>query len=224
VDWGTLVATISGAVIAIGGTVLADRLRTRHDDGRGRQDRRRDVYLHFIAAAGACHTRLRAIAQDPRGAGALEEASRAALADTGLYDARERLFIEASPAVAKRGQEMFERLRSLRRAVAAGARLESPAFHGAYHPYIESVWAYRVAVRQELEGQALSPAVFGWASWDSRARCPVCGTVLGDPAVADPALGGAVLGGPALGASGGASALPPVSPGTDPAGAASPAG
>jgi hypothetical protein len=174
VDWGTLVATISGAVIAIAGTVLADWLRTRHEDDRGLEGRHREAYLGFISAAGTCHSRLREIAQDPAAIADVEDASRAALADGGVYDARERLFIEASPAVAKMGQEMYERLRELRRVVGTGADADSAAFHGANHPYIESVWAYREAVREELEGQALSPAVFGWSSWDSTARCAVC--------------------------------------------------
>jgi hypothetical protein len=86
----------------------------------------------------------------------------------------ERLFIDASSAAAAAGQAMFERLRELRRAVAAGAELSAPAFHDAYHPYIEAVWAYRVAVRQELEGKSLSPAVFGWTAWDGKERCPLC--------------------------------------------------
>ena len=173
-DWGTLAATISGAVIAISGTVLADRLRTRHDDDRGLQGRRREAYIEFISAAGAAHTQLRQLAQDP-GAGAdLEAASRTALTDARLYEVRERLYIDASPAVAGAGQAMFERLRALRRTVAAGAALSSPAFHDAYHPYIEAVWAYRTAVRGELEGGSLSPGVFGWTAWDGRERCPLC--------------------------------------------------
>jgi hypothetical protein len=174
VDWGTLAATMSGAVIAICGTVLADRLRTRHDDDRGLQGRRREAYIEFISAAGAAHTQLRQLAQDA-GAGAdLEAASRTALTDARLYEVRERLYIDASPAVAGAGQAMFERLRALRRTVAAGAALSSPAFHDAYHPYIEAVWAYRTAVRGELEGGSLSPGVFGWTAWDGRERCPLC--------------------------------------------------
>jgi hypothetical protein len=174
VDWGTLAATISGAIIAISGTVLADRLRTRHEDDRGLEARRREVYIEFITAAGAGHTQLRQLAQDRGAATNLEAASRAALTDARVYEVRERLFIDASSAVAAAGQAMFERLRELRRAVAAGAELSAPAFHDAYHPYIEAVWAYRVAVRQELEGKSLSPAVFGWAAWDGKERCPVC--------------------------------------------------
>jgi hypothetical protein len=174
VDWGTLAATISGAVIAICGTVLADRLRTRRDDDRGLAGRRREAYIEFITAAGAAHAQLRYLAQDPSGPADLEAASRAALADARLYEARERLFIDASPAVASAGQAMFERLRGLRRTVAAGAPGSSPAFHEAYHPYIEAVWAYRTAVRGELEGGGLSPAVFGWAEWGGLDRCPLC--------------------------------------------------
>jgi hypothetical protein len=174
VDWGTLAATISGAVIAIAGTVLADRLRTRHEDDRGLEARRREVYVAFIAAAGTVHARLRQLAQDPSAPADLEAASRKALTDAGLYEARERLFIDASSTVAAVGQTMFERLRGLQRAVAAGASQASPGFHEAYHPYLDAVWAYRVAVRQELEGGSLSPAIFGWTAWDGRERCPLC--------------------------------------------------
>jgi hypothetical protein len=174
VEWGTLLATLGGAVIAISGTVLADRLRTGRDEDRSLGVRRREVYLGFIAAAGEAHTRLRQLAQNPDPTTDLEEASRAALIDAGLYQARERLFLDASTAVAGTGQAMFEQLRALRRAVAQGALLSSPTFHDAYHPYINAVWAYRIAVRAELDGASLTPAVFGWSAWDGRERCPLC--------------------------------------------------
>ena len=66
-DWGTLVATVSGGSIAITGTVLADYLRHRREDDRGVGARRRTVYIEFIRAAGVCHARLRQIAQNPDG-------------------------------------------------------------------------------------------------------------------------------------------------------------
>lgn len=172
-EWGTLVATLGGGLIAIAGTVLADRLRTRQEHRRGLQARRRDVYTEFIAAAGLAHTELRRLAQN--GAADLEEASRLALTDARIYEVRERLFIDASTRIAGTGQTMFERLRALRRAVAAGAGLSTPAFHDIYHPYLNSVWAYREAVRDELGGHAITPADFGWSMWDGRERCAHCG-------------------------------------------------
>ncbi|MFG3499474.1 CchlQ [Streptomyces sp. NPDC047928] len=178
-EWGTLVATVSGGSIALCGTVLADYLRHRHEVGRGEGERRRAVYLEFITAAEACHSRLRQIAQDPGSEADLEAATRAALSDAAVYEARERLFIEATTAVAGAGQAMFERLRALQRAVAAGAGPASPGFHDAHHPYIGAVWAYRVAVRQELEGQSLSPTAFGWDRWDGTDRCAMCRRAVG---------------------------------------------
>ncbi|MFD3327534.1 CchlQ [Streptomyces sp. NPDC058701] len=175
-EWGTLVATLGGGLIAIAGTVLADRLRTRQEHRRGLQERRRDVYTEFIAAAGAAHTELRRLAQGPVGAADLEAASRSALTDARIYEVRERLFLDASPRIAGTGQTMFERLRALRRAVATGAGISTPEFHDIYHPYLDAVWAYREAVRDELEGHALTPAAFGWSAWDGRERCPRCGT------------------------------------------------
>ncbi|MFD7445505.1 CchlQ [Streptomyces sp. NPDC059909] len=132
------------------------------------------MYIEFIAAAGACHARLRQVAEDPGAEADLDAVTRAALNDAGIYEARERLFIDASTAVAGAGQAMFERLRALQRAVAAGASLTSTAFHDAYHPYIGAVWEYRVAVRKELEGRSLSPAAFGWEAWDGTGRCLTC--------------------------------------------------
>jgi hypothetical protein len=173
-DWGTLAATVSGGSIAITGTVLADYLRHRREDDRGAGARRRTVYIEFISAAGVCHARLRQIAQTPGGETDLDAVTRAALSDAGIYEARERLFIDATTAVAGAGQAMFEQLRALQRAIAAGASASSAAFHDAYHPYIAAVWRYRVAVREELEGRSLSPAAFGWDGWDGTDRCSLC--------------------------------------------------
>lgn len=178
-DWGTLVAAVSGGFIAITGTVLADHLRNRHEADRGLNERRRAVYIEFISAAEACHSRLRQIAQAPGAAEGdrsddLDVVTRAALAEAAIYEVRERLFIDASSAVAGAGQVMFERLRALRETVATGATPTSPAFHAAHHPYIGSVWGYRVAVRKELDGQSLTPDEFGWTRWDGRDRCPLC--------------------------------------------------
>ncbi|MEW1905604.1 CchlQ [Streptomyces sp. NPDC086147] len=175
-EWGTLVATVGGGLIAMAGAVLADRLRTGQEHRRGLQERRRDVYTEFIAAAGAAHTELRRLAQNGDGAGAdgLEEASRSALTDARVYEVRERLFLDGSAGVTRAGQTMFEHLRALRRTVAGGAGISDPAFHDVYHPYLDAVWAYREAVRDELEGRALAPADFGWSAWDGRERCPHC--------------------------------------------------
>ncbi|UGY93386.1 CchlQ [Streptomyces gobiensis] len=173
-NWGTLIATVTGGFIAISGTVLADYLRGRHEEDRGVKARRRAVYIEFITATGVCHTRLRQIAQAPDAERDLDASTRAALSDAAIYELRERLFIDATTAVASAGQAMFEQLRNLQRVVAAGASQTSPAFHDAYHPYISTVWAYRVAVRKELENRSLSPAAFGWGEWDGKDRCPIC--------------------------------------------------
>ncbi|MGW9075525.1 CchlQ [Streptomyces kronopolitis] len=173
-DWGTLLATLSGGVIAISGTVLADRLRHRREGERTSEARRRAVYIEFITAAGVGHARLRQIAQSPEAEADPDAAARAALSDAGIREVRERLFIDATTDIAGAGQAMFERLRVLQRVVGAGARQTSPAFHDAYHPYLDAVWAYRVAVREELEGTSFGPAAFGWEEWDGTDRCAVC--------------------------------------------------
>ncbi|MFD3648980.1 CchlQ [Streptomyces cyaneofuscatus] len=173
-DWGTLVATVSGGFIAISGTVLADHLRRRHENDRGAAERRRAVYIEFISAVGDCHSRLRQIAQDQDTATDPDRAARAALSETAVHEVRERFFIDASADVAGAGQAMFAQLRAVQRVVGTGAGHTSAAFHEAYHPYLDRVWAYRVAVREELQDRTFSPASFGWDDWDGKDRCPIC--------------------------------------------------
>ncbi|MFE7483830.1 CchlQ [Streptomyces sp. NPDC012600] len=173
-DWGTLVATVGGGFIAISGTVLADHLRQRHEKDRGAAERRRAVYIEFISAVGECHSRLRQIAQDQDTSLDPDRAARTALSEAAVHEVRERLFIDASAEVAGAGQAMFARLRAVQRVVATGATPTSAAFHDAYHPYLDAVWAYRVAVRKELEGRTFAPESFGWDAWDGKGRCVIC--------------------------------------------------
>lgn len=111
-DWGTLVATVSGGFIAMSGTVLSDRLRNRHEDDRNVTARRRAVHTEFIGPAGLCHARLRQLAQAPDTAADLDAASRAALTDAALCEVWERLFIDVTAEVAGAGQ-LLGRQRSL---------------------------------------------------------------------------------------------------------------
>ncbi|MEV5709986.1 hypothetical protein [Actinoallomurus sp. NPDC052274] len=176
IEWTTLVATGSGAVIALAGTLLNDHLRDRRESRRSGRTRARDLYVEFIVAAGACHTRLRRIAQEPGGRPDLDAATREALVEAGIHEIRERLFIDASENVAAAGQALYERLRDLRRAVAEGASWSSRDFHDVYHPYLDTAWGYRAAVRKELGSVPFEPSVFGWVTLNGAATCPVCGS------------------------------------------------
>jgi hypothetical protein len=173
-DWSTLAAAAAGAVIALTGTILIDQLRRRHEIEESRAARSRDLYVQFTVSAGACHTQLRQIALSPDTHTDLDARTRAAFINAGIYELRERLFIDASDKVAAAGQAMFAGLRELRHAVADGATWSSPAFHKIYHPYLDAAWAYRSAVREELGSAPISPTVFGWVSLDGAATCPIC--------------------------------------------------
>jgi hypothetical protein len=173
-EWTTLIATGSGAVIALAGTFMNDHLRDRRETRRSRETRARDLYVEFIVAAGVCHTRLRRLAQESSSQFDLDTATRDALIEAGISEIRERLFIDASENVAAAGQALYERLRALRRAVAGGAPWSSREFHDVYHPYLDAAWSYRAAVRRELGSMPFAPSVFGWATLNGSATCPVC--------------------------------------------------
>jgi hypothetical protein len=109
VDWTTLVATAAGAVIAFAGTILADRLRQRRESEQTRESRSRDLYVQFIASAGACHTRLRQIAESQGEHPDLDASTRAAFTETGSTRTgsdRGRLTLVTSAAAGVRGRSV----------------------------------------------------------------------------------------------------------------------
>jgi hypothetical protein len=176
VDWVTIVSTISGAGLALAGTVLAYGLSSR--DRRSRDDRndRRRSYLDFILAVETAHSSLRRLAVPDRPAGDIVAETREAMATSGVYGAREKLIITADRAIVHAGEATLRALNGVRDAVRAGARLNTIDFHNAYHRYAEAVWALRRAARVDLGASPISPEDLGKSSWDSQQNCTFCRT------------------------------------------------
>lgn len=173
-DWIPLASTAFGAMIALGGTLLADRLRTRDEHGQRSLTTRRRAYLDFVLALGEGLQGLREVAAtsltgEERAVHANREVSRG-----GLYPARERFLMVAPTPLVTTGQEVFEALIEVRDAVRAGAALASPEFHDAYHPYAERMWRFRLAIRDDVGASRLQPGDLSRRGWDHQAECRVC--------------------------------------------------
>ena len=181
-EWTPLVSTIVGAAVALGGTVLAYKIRSKDEAGRESRSERRQGYLDFIVALDGAHGALRDVANsdepDRRHA-----ASRAVSA-SGVYEAREKFVLCANPAVITPGEKAFMRLVEVRKAIGDGARLGTPEYHEPYHRFAEALWGLRRAIREDLGGTTLTPADLDKKSWDGRDDCPVCQRRLGAAAVA----------------------------------------
>ncbi|MFJ9951847.1 hypothetical protein [Kitasatospora sp. NPDC091207] len=125
-DWMPLLSTLTGAVIGITATLVADRTRWRREEARQALDLRREVYTQFVSALKAAGEEIRAVALgDHLSESARDAAVREAFRATGLYTASERLWLVGPPQVVAAGNEAFRSLRRLRDAYAAGAAVGS---------------------------------------------------------------------------------------------------
>jgi hypothetical protein len=130
-DWMPLLSTLTGAVIGIAATLIADRNRWRREEARHAQQVRREVYTEFVTALKAAGEEMRAVALgDHMSESARDAAVREAVRGTGLYTASERLWLVAPPQVVAAGNEAFHGMRAIRdayaRGVAVGSAEEAP--------------------------------------------------------------------------------------------------
>ncbi len=174
VDLIPLLSTVAGAVIAIGGTVIADIMRRR--DGRHQYDfaERQRAYTEMVLSLGAGLEGLRGIASSNLTPEERVPAASAAVSKAGVYIAREKLLMTADPTVAQAGESAFEALIGIRQAVRSGAHYRDPEFHDAYHPFAEKMWRFRMSVREDLGAPKLRVGDINRADWDGRADCGVC--------------------------------------------------
>ncbi|MEU8363188.1 helix-turn-helix transcriptional regulator [Nonomuraea sp. NPDC048882] len=141
-----------------------------------RPERPSTVYgLEFLAALDAAHKALREVAgtepHDPD-----DHAARAnrAVHEAGLYLARERLLVSGTVLMVTSGEEAFLRLVAIRDTIRAGAKLESPQYHEAYHRYAEALWSFRMEMRAEFGQPPLLPELLNLTDWSDRERCRRC--------------------------------------------------
>jgi hypothetical protein len=174
VDWMTLLATVAGGAAALLGTVVAHLLGTREDRRRENSADRRAAYVEFLVALDAGFARLRQLADPDDPPKDLEIQTRYALGNAGVYETREKLLLVGNPAVQTPAQRTLERLNGVRRAIRDGAKLQSMAYHNAYHPFAEALWRLRAAIRHDLGATGLTPEDVGKESWDSQANCSFC--------------------------------------------------
>jgi hypothetical protein len=148
----SLLAVTLGAVIALGATLGAERLRARSEDSRVLARLRYDCYLEFLVACVKANDALRSIASN----GPVTAADVAgAMRDSGLYVARERLLATGSGAVVSAGETAFRSVLDMRDAVAAGQALDWPDFRPAADGIAAEAWTLRQAARAALGGDPL---------------------------------------------------------------------
>lgn len=148
----SLLAVTLGAVIALAATLLAETIRTRRERLSVLNQVRYDSYLTFVQAVVRANDALHEISTDREDRAADVPA---AMRDSGLYLARERLIVTGSPDMVIAGEAAFRSMLELRDAVAAGTPLTWPDYRPASDGIAEIAWNLRQAARRAFDGIAL---------------------------------------------------------------------
>jgi hypothetical protein len=170
-----LIATAVGAVIALSGTLLADVRRDRRQRDRDDERFRRETYVDFVLALNAAHNGLRDVGDSATPADDRRAAVNRAIAEAGLFAARERLLMTAPASLVEAGETTFARLIAIRTAITGGAKTRSQEYHDAYHPFAEALWRFRLAVRTDFRQQPFTPESVDHTSWSELEDCAFCG-------------------------------------------------
>src|SRR5262249_9375848 len=115
-NWIPFASTALGAVIALGGTLLAGVRNDRSQSRLQRESDRLGTSVDSALALDAAHAALREVSRTPPDEPGRDGAASSAVHASGLYGVRERLLMSASPAVVAVGETVFGRLISIRNA------------------------------------------------------------------------------------------------------------
>ena len=128
-QWLALVSTVVGALIGVGSTLIADRLRWSRDRSKATYEARRQLYSDFLADLSVTRDAVRAVgrgyldADVPR-----QQAANDAFQSANLYSRRYQVSISAPPEVVGAATVTFRSLRRLRDVVASSHDNESEEY------------------------------------------------------------------------------------------------
>ncbi|MFJ9173860.1 hypothetical protein [Streptomyces sp. NPDC102360] len=148
-EWTTLAATSLGAIIGIGSTLLADRLRAAREQTQRTEAMRQQLYADYLAA-------LSRVADDLHALGSSTDRTemRARVSETwrrgDAYPLRYHMTISAPPNMVPVSDSCFRRLRAFRDVVATGAGSGTPSFEAAQNAYDQALTTLRGLMRTDL--------------------------------------------------------------------------
>ncbi|MBC9715347.1 hypothetical protein H9Y04_22620 [Streptomyces sp. TRM66268-LWL] len=148
-EWITLAATCLGALIGVGSTLLAERLRASREESQRRQGLRQQLYADFLAALSRVADDLYALASSPD-RNELPVRASEAWRRGDSYPLRYHMTISAPAGMVTASDACFRRLRDFRDVVANGAVSGTPEFRAAQAAYDQSLTRLRELMRTDL--------------------------------------------------------------------------
>ncbi|MER5433187.1 hypothetical protein [Streptomyces sp. NPDC002588] len=150
-EWTTLAATGLGALVGVGSTLLADRVRWRRDLAERTRQERKEIYVTCLTKYRQAYEDMYAAARHPPAGAGREAAVREAFRASGCDEVRESALICAPQELSDVIEGVYETLRELLEILALGEPpLDSPAFQEHRLRHGQAVWAARAAMRSDL--------------------------------------------------------------------------
>ncbi|MFD7665660.1 hypothetical protein [Streptomyces sp. NPDC059788] len=119
--WETLVGTGLGAVVGVGSTLLADRVRWRREQDTRQKEVQRQLYGDYLAALERTRTHLKDLRRLPElTPDERARQVRAAFREGGTYELAYRIAITAPHFVVRPSEEAQRKLRDVRDALING--------------------------------------------------------------------------------------------------------
>lgn len=156
-DWGTIIGTVTGAVIGVGATSLADRSRWHREQEAHRTEVRRDLYAAYLAAVAAAWNEIRAaiIDSDEAWPDRARLASRA-YRNNRVYELRYQMSITAPPNIVALSDQTMRGMRDLTNRLNAGQTYASwDELKRDNQAWFDAFNAMRRLMRLDLDAQAL---------------------------------------------------------------------
>ncbi|MER5465759.1 hypothetical protein ABT010_34855 [Streptomyces sp. NPDC002668] len=149
-EWISPVSTALGAVIGVGSTLIADRLRWSRERAGQSLDVRRKLYGDYTAALSRMRTGLHECAQADIPAQERPQRVRELFLAPGAYEIRHQMAIIAPLDVVEAARAAFVVLRDTRDLLVQGAAIEDPARRELEDRFDSALAELRSVMRRDL--------------------------------------------------------------------------
>uniref|UniRef100_A0AAU2JIH8 Uncharacterized protein n=1 Tax=Streptomyces sp. NBC_00049 TaxID=2903617 RepID=A0AAU2JIH8_9ACTN len=156
-DWSSVVSTVTGAIIGVGATSLADRSRWRREQGDRRTAVTRELYAAYLAAVARTWSEIYAVTIDstepwPERRRLAAQAYR----DGGVYELRYQISITAPPDIVALSDDVNRGIRDLVSSLSAGRTFGSwDELRSANLAWFEAFDTMRGKMRLDLDATSL---------------------------------------------------------------------
>ncbi|MFF7200616.1 hypothetical protein [Streptomyces sp. NPDC008141] len=149
-EWISPVSTALGAVIGVGSTLLAERLRWRRDRITQAHATRQQLYADYSAALSRMRTALSEYAHAVQPVEERARRVRELFLAPGAYELRHQLAILAPREVIDASQAAFLVLRETRDCLVAGADADSASYRELDEAFDGAIGRLRTVMRRDL--------------------------------------------------------------------------